>query len=115
VAYVSNTGDTFGVYADIVYIIARISFMSVLPVIIFIPLALALGAIFRAFFGWELLLTGLNCEVSSHSVPDSLNQVSIITLRRKTRGIGLRHGLYNEPECVPRLVAWLQQAWESKS
>jgi hypothetical protein len=48
---------------------------------------------FNSAYGRELLPVFQGCEISSQSAPDS---------------IGLRHSLYDDPQCAERIAGWLQ-------
>jgi hypothetical protein len=75
---------------------------------------------FKSAYGRELLPIFQGCEVNSQSAPDSIGRQSefqsettnwgmVVTLHQaeEARG-GLRHGLYNDPQCAERIAAWLQ-------
>src|SRR5262249_2664448 len=76
----------------------------------------ALPGLFKAVFGRELLIGATRCEIAAESVPDS-KSARIITLSpTKIRGafsfnarVGLRHGIYDHPECVREMRRWLRQ------
>jgi hypothetical protein len=84
----------------------------------FVALVLAPG-ICKSFFGRELLFNYLGCNINSQSAPDSIDRQSefhfgsegsswgmVVTLADEGRR-GLRHCLYNDPQCVERIAAWL--------
>jgi hypothetical protein len=79
---------------------------------------------FRSTYGRELLLITQGCEINSQSAPDSIDRQSefqsasestptnwgvVITLHQAEGARrGLRHGLYDNPQCAERIVGWLQ-------
>jgi hypothetical protein len=87
-------------------------------ILLFVP-----GA-FASFYGNELLLTIQGCEINSQSAPDSIDRQSefrsatepnpsewgmVTTLHQAEEAPkGLRHGLYNNPQCTERIAEWLQ-------
>jgi len=81
----------------------------------FIALFLAPG-VCKSFFGRELLFNFQTCNINSQTTPDSIDRQSefhlgsewgvVVTLANESRR-GLRHGLYNDPQCVERIAAWL--------
>jgi hypothetical protein len=84
----------------------------------FVALVLVPG-VCKSAFGRELLFNYLGCNINSQSAPDSIDRqpefhfgsecsswgVAIILADEGRRG--LRHGLYNDPQCVERIAAWL--------
>ena len=81
------------------------SYVLFLPLLVFLLVVLA--AIFRASYGRELALSGVNCEVSAHSAPDAQG-VDVVTLRQDGGARGwLRHYIYEHPGCTAALVDWI--------
>jgi hypothetical protein len=84
---------------------------------------------FSSVFGRELCLGATRCEIAVDSVPDG-NEATIKTLeppylpQKKTLldriftdedrkllvldSVQLRHSIYNNPECAPAIVEWLE-------
>jgi len=58
-------------------------------------------------FGQEFAFGSTRCEIASNSAPDS-SRAKVVTLARWDTDVlgGLRHSLYNHPECVPQIVLW---------
>jgi hypothetical protein len=73
-------------------------------------LLLFLPGICKSAFGREFLTTGLVCEIAADSVPDACRRIDAETLSpiASTPGRLLRHGLYDHPECVNRIVRWIR-------
>src|SRR5262249_26553201 len=79
---------------------------------------------FKSAYGRELLLNARGCEINSHSAPDSIERQSelesvsestptswgtVVTLHQTAEvRRGLRHGLYNDPQCADRIAGWLK-------
>ena len=77
---------------------------------------------FNSAYGRELLPIFQGCEINSHSAPDSIDRQSefqsgstptnwgmVVTLHQAEEARrGLRHGLYNDPQCAEEIAAWLQ-------
>src|SRR4051794_9707379 len=80
---------------------------------------LFLPGLFNSAYGRELLSMFQGCEVNSQSAPDSIGRQSefqsettnwgmVVTLHQAEEARkGLRHGLYNDPQCAERTAAWL--------
>ena len=58
-------------------------------------------------FGREFAFGSTRCEIASNSAPDS-SRAKVVTLARWDTDVlgGLRHSLYDHPECVPQIVLW---------
>jgi len=96
---------------------------ALIATIVLAPAVLALSGLWflliaslgLSVYGWELAGTSLiNCEVNSHSAPDSpdisggQDDVRIVTLRQGDSGrSALRHGIYDHPKCVTAISRWL--------
>ncbi len=77
---------------------------------------------FKSFYGKELLLITQGGEINSQSAPDSVDRKSefqsestptnwgmVVTLHQAEEARrGLRHGLYDDPQCAERIAGWLQ-------
>lgn len=72
---------------------------------------------FKSFFGRDLLIGALSCDIAVDSVPDTVNRVEAITLppveRPSTleallRLFRMRHGIYNHPACAHEITRWLR-------
>jgi hypothetical protein len=88
------------------------------------PVLLLVPGAFKSFYGRELLLNARGCEINSHSAPDSIDRQSelhsasettptswgtVVTLHQTAEvRRGLRHGLYNDPQCADRIAGWLK-------
>jgi hypothetical protein len=86
-----------------------VQFMTIVsPVVLFlIMLLIGLGL---SIFGRELLRGALMCEINSSSVPDHETNVTVRTLRDvDLEGSGLRHKLYDRPECAWMIARWLKR------
>jgi hypothetical protein len=71
-------------------------------------LVFLLPGCFRRVFGRELLLGCWRCEIFADSAPDTIGGGRVKTfLRAGSGGGGLRHALYENPEVVPYIAAWL--------
>lgn len=75
--------------------------------------------VFNSAYGRELLPIFQGCEINSQSVPDSIDRQSpeamaanwavVVTLyQAEDTRRGLRHGLYENPQCAERIAGWLQ-------
>lgn len=65
------------------------------------------GAAF-ALHGRELFLHALGLMVTADSVPDSLGKLDVVTLDLEAaRVAGLRHGLFNHPDCASLVARWI--------
>jgi hypothetical protein len=84
------------------------------------------GAI-NCAFGRELLLIFQGCEICSQSSPDSIDRQSefqsestptnwgmVVTLYTEQAKRGLRHCLYDDPQCAERIAGWLQSELASR-
>lgn len=83
---------------------------------------------FNSAYGRELLLIFQGCGINSQSAPDSVDRQSefqsestttnwgmVVTLHQAEEGRrGLRHGLYDDPECGERIAGWLQSELASR-
>jgi hypothetical protein len=79
---------------------------------------LAPGA-FKSAYGRELLFNSQGCQINSQSAPDSIDRQSELGSERASWGMvvtlyrddyvrrGLRHGLYDDPQCAERIAAWV--------
>jgi hypothetical protein len=77
---------------------------------------------FNSAYGRELLPIFQGCEINSQSAPDSIDRQSefqsestptnwgmVVTLHQAEEARrGLRHGLYDDPQCAERIAGWLQ-------
>jgi hypothetical protein len=77
---------------------------------------------FNSAYGRELLPIFQGCEINSQSAPDSIDRQSefqsestptnwgmVVTLHQAEEARrGLRHGLYNDPQCAERIAGWLK-------
>jgi hypothetical protein len=93
-------------------------------------LFLFLPGAFQSTYGRELLLITQGCEINSQSAPDSIDRQSefqsasestpanwglVITLHQAEEARrGLRHGLYDNPQCAERIAGWLQSELASR-
>ncbi len=69
---------------------------------------LALAALFRSVFGWEVMLGYAQVGVTAHSVPDVASRITVKTLSRGSQGDApILHSLYDHPDCVRTIAAWL--------
>jgi hypothetical protein len=78
--------------------------------------------VFNSAYGRELLPIFQGCEINSQSAPDSIDRQSeflseptptnwamVVTLHQAEEARrGLRHGLYDDPQCAERIAGWLQ-------
>jgi hypothetical protein len=83
---------------------------------------------FNSAYGRELLPIFQGCEINSQSAPDSIDRQSefqsestptnwrtVITLHQAEEvRRGLRHGLYDDPQCAERIAGWLQSELASR-
>jgi hypothetical protein len=70
---------------------------------------------FRSFFGRELLLGCWRCEMCVDSSPDTIAGIRVKTfLQAGSKGGGLKHALYNNPEVAPYIAAWLTGTMQGK-
>jgi hypothetical protein len=58
-----------------------------------------------SILGRELLFSGVGLIASVESVPDGADNVTAVTL--SPPATGLRHILYENPQCVPELAGWI--------
>jgi hypothetical protein len=106
----------------------RIDAISIphLPWIIGLVLLVLLSApgAFKCGYGRELLFNARSCEMNTHSAPDTIDRQSkaqlasdfsssswgtVVTLHQTVEvRRGLRHGLYNHPQCADKIVDWLK-------
>jgi hypothetical protein len=96
----------------------------VASLLIFWPVLLLVPGAFKSGYGRELLFNARGCEINSHSAPDSIDRQSelqsasestpsswgtVVTLHQTAEvRKGLRHGLYNDPQCADRIAEWLK-------
>ena len=83
---------------------------------------------FNSAYGRELLPIFQGCVINSQSAPDSIDRQSefqpeptpsnwgmAVTLHQAEEAQGrLRHGLYDDPQCVERIAGWLSQLSHGK-
>jgi hypothetical protein len=83
---------------------------------------------FNSAYGRELLPIFQGCEINSQSAPDSIDRQSefqsestptnwamVVTLHQAEEARrGLRHGLYDDPQCAERIAGWLQSELASR-
>jgi hypothetical protein len=83
---------------------------------------------FNSAYGRELFLIFKGCEINSQSAPDSIDRQSkfqsestptnwgmVVTLHQAEEARrGLRHGLYDDPQCAERIAGWLQSELASR-
>jgi hypothetical protein len=97
---------------------------------VFVLLALAFVPVAcKSAYGWELLLNSEGCVINSQSAPDSIGRQSefqsasewtagtwgmVVTLHQAEARRGLRHGLYNDPQCAERIAGWLKSELASR-
>jgi hypothetical protein len=72
-----------------------------------------LSAMFRATYGREMMLAGLNCEVSVHSAPDG-TAASVVTLRQCEPARRLRHYIYDHPHCATTVAHWIASGLQAE-
>jgi len=89
-------------------------FLIVVLLCICVFVLVLLSAVFRAAYGWEMMLAGLNCEVSVHSAPDG-TPASVVTLRQsESRRAWLRHYIYDHPHCATTIAHWIAARLQPK-
>jgi hypothetical protein len=90
---------------------------------------LFLPGVFNSAYGRELLPIFQGCEINSQSAPDSIDRQSefqsestptnwgmVVTLHQAEEARrGLRHGLYDQPQCAERIAGWLQSELASRA
>jgi hypothetical protein len=89
---------------------------------------LFLPGVFNSAYGRELLPIFQGCEINSQSAPDSIDRQSefqsestptnwgmVVTLHQEEVRRGLRHGLYDHPQCAERIAGWLQSELVSRA
>jgi len=90
---------------------------------------LFLPGLFNSAYGRELLPIFQGCEINSQSAPDSIDRQSefqseptptnwgmVVTLHQAEEARrGLRHGLYDHPQCAERIAGWLQSELASRA
>jgi hypothetical protein len=88
---------------------------------------LFLPGVFNSAYGRELLPVFQGCEINSQSAPDSIDRQSefqsestnwgmVVTLHQAEEARkGLRHGLYDHPQCAERIAGWLQSELASRA
>jgi hypothetical protein len=90
---------------------------------------LFLRGVFNSAYGRELLPIFQGCEINSQSAPDSIDRQSefqsestptnwgmVVTLHQAEEARrGLRHGLYDHPQCAERIAGWLQSELASRA
>ncbi|MEZ0083763.1 hypothetical protein [Bradyrhizobium japonicum] len=89
---------------------------------------LFLPGVFNSAYGRELLPIFQGCEINSQSAPDSIERQSefqseststnwgmVVTLHQEEARRGLRHGLYDHPQCAERIAGWLQSELASRA
>ncbi|MET4715921.1 hypothetical protein ABIF63_000024 [Bradyrhizobium japonicum] len=86
--------------------IASILFAATFLVPLLVFLLVVFAAFFRAAYGRELAIAGVNCEVSAHSAPDG-HGLEIVTLRQSNAARRLRHYIYDEPSCGAAVADWI--------
>jgi hypothetical protein len=86
---------------------SRMQFVSVaIPAVAL--LLMLLPGFFYSVFGREFAFGSVRCEIASNSAPDS-SRAKVVTPAQWDTDVlgGLRHSLYDHPECVPQIVLWL--------
>jgi hypothetical protein len=89
----------------------------------------AVPALLNTRFGREFLVGAARCEVATDSTPDSTPS-RIITLetpyqpflwlqgensnQEPTSTLRMRHRIYDYPGCVPEIVKWINERFESR-
>jgi hypothetical protein len=77
---------------------------------------LLIGGGCLAIHGRELLLHGLGLMVTTDSVPDAQGGLDVVTLNPQTAGVaGLRHSLYDHPDCPALIAAWICHPTDRRS
>jgi hypothetical protein len=68
-----------------------------------------LSGVFKSAYGREFLIGAIRCDLASDSVPDLGHGGEAITLPplNSTTQHELRHAIYDHPECIPAIAAWL--------
>jgi hypothetical protein len=63
---------------------------------------------FNSVFGREFAFGAVRCEIASNSSPDS-EHLKVVTLPEWDSDVktGLRHSIYDHPDCVSQIVLWL--------
>jgi hypothetical protein len=100
-----------------------VTYLTVLSTVALFQVAwLFVPGLFKAFYGRELVFGSYRCEISSHSVPDSVHRETeiqpievpntwgtVVTLHQTAEiRRGLRHGIYSHPQCAERIAGWLK-------
>jgi hypothetical protein len=99
----------------------RLAKLEMVSLLAFFAFLFVPGA-FKSFYGKELLLINQGGEINSQSAPDSIDRKSefqsestptnwgmVVTLHQAEEARrGLRHGLYDDPQCTERIAGWLQ-------
>jgi len=62
----------------------------------------------RAVHGRELSWSPMECQISTHSTPDAIGLSKIVTLVRRTYVKSLRHGIYEDEDCVKTILNWVR-------
>jgi hypothetical protein len=61
----------------------------------------------KSVFGREFLTAAFVCETAADSAPDTSAKIDSVTLTPIAAGWGLRHCIYDHPNCVDEIVQWI--------
>jgi hypothetical protein len=61
----------------------------------------------KMFFGWEFFRNWQHFEIAVGTAPDSCNGIPTTTLPPLSGRTGLRHLIYDHPDCAKAIVNWL--------
>jgi hypothetical protein len=71
---------------------------------------LFVAALCKAAFGREFVRAAFVCEIAADSTPDAAARIESITLSPVVARAGLRHSIYEHPDCAERVASWIREA-----
>jgi hypothetical protein len=72
-------------------------------------LFLILAPLCKAAFGREFVGAAFVCEVAADSTPDASVNLQSITLSPVLARAGLRHSIYQHPQCADEVARWIRE------
>jgi hypothetical protein len=91
-------------WGDLLFPMIQFCALSALPFYFLAPIC-------KSACGVEFLTLGFACEIASETTPDVVSRIESTTLlpeeKISLRKISLRHFIYEHPECVNKIVNWI--------
>ncbi len=68
-----------------------------------------IASLCKGVYGYEFMTFAVGCNINAQSVPDTANaDIDVVSLpAHNTTESGLRHYIYNHPQCITEIMRWV--------